>query len=43
MELLNAQPIASASLLKEQQRLQKVYHFIEANYQNDIDVNEDCR
>src|SRR5436190_3933500 len=34
MELLNAQPIASAALLKEQQRLQKVYQLVEANYQN---------
>ena len=39
IEMLTARPIASASLLKEQQRLQKVYHFIEANYQNEIDVN----
>lgn len=37
--MLNAKPIASISLLKEQQRLQKVYHFIEANYQNEINVN----
>ncbi len=39
VEMLKARPIASASVLKEQQRLQKVYHFIEANYQNEIDVN----
>ena len=38
-EPLSVQPIASASVIKEQQRLQKVYHFIETNYQNDIDVN----
>jgi len=38
-EMLKARPIASASVLKEQQRLQKVYHFIEANYQNEVDVN----
>ena len=38
-EMLKARPIASASVLKEQQRLQKVYHFIEANYQQEIDVN----
>ena len=38
-EPLRAQPIASASVIKEQQRLQKVYHFIETNYQNDVDVN----
>ncbi|MFT3934131.1 MAG: AraC family transcriptional regulator [Chitinophagaceae bacterium] len=38
-ETLEARPIASVSVLKEQQRLQKVYHYIEANYQNDIDVN----
>jgi AraC-like DNA-binding protein len=40
IESLNAQPIASASVLKEQQRLHKVYHFIESNYQKEIDVNE---
>lgn len=40
VEKLNARPLANISLLKEQQRLQKVYHFIEANYQNKIDVNE---
>ena len=43
VEMLKARPIASASVLKEQQRLQKVYHFIEANYQNEIDVNEVAR
>lgn len=42
-EMLRANPIASASVLKEQHRLQKVYHFIEANYQNDIDVNAVAR
>ncbi len=40
IEILKARPIASASVVKEQQRLQKVYHFIEANFQNTIDVNE---
>ena len=40
IELLKVQPIASASILKEQQRLHKIYHFIEVNYQRDIDVNE---
>jgi AraC-like DNA-binding protein len=39
VEMLKVRPIASASVFKEQQRLQKVYHFIEANYQNEIDVN----
>lgn len=39
IEILKARPIASASVLKEQQRLQKVYHFIEANYQNEMDVH----
>lgn len=40
VEILNARPIASISVLKEQQRLQKIYHFIEANYQSEIDVND---
>lgn len=40
VEKLDARPIASISLLKEQQRLQKIYHFIEANYQQEIDVND---
>ncbi len=39
VEILKARPIANASVLKEQQRLQKVYHFIEANYLKEIDVN----
>jgi AraC-like DNA-binding protein len=39
IEMLKTRPIASASILKGQQRLQKVYHFIEENYQNDIDVH----
>jgi AraC-like DNA-binding protein len=39
VEILKARPVANASVVKEQQRLQKVYHFIEANYQNEIDVN----
>ena len=39
IEMLNAKPIASASVLKEQQRLQKVYHYIETNYQIEINVN----
>ncbi len=40
IEMLKARPIAGASVVKEQQRLQKIYHFIEANYQNEIDVND---
>lgn len=39
VEMLLARPIAHAVVLKQQQRLQKVYHFIEANYQNEIDVH----
>lgn len=39
IEILKARPIANASVLKEQQRLQKVYHHIETNYQNEINVN----
>jgi len=38
--MLHAKPIANASVLKEQQRLHKVYHFIETNYLDNIDVNE---
>ena len=37
---LQSRPIANASLLKEQQRMHKVYHFIETHYQQSIDVNE---
>jgi AraC-like DNA-binding protein len=37
---LESRPIANASLLKEQQRMHKIYHFIETNYHQDIDVNE---
>ncbi|HYK45064.1 MAG TPA: AraC family transcriptional regulator, partial [Parafilimonas sp.] len=41
--VLHAKPLASASLLKEQQRIQQVYHFIETNYHEQIDVNEVAR
>jgi len=37
---LKSRPIANASLLKEQQRMHKIYHFIETHYQQTIDVNE---
>lgn len=37
---LKTRPIASASVLKEQQRLHKIYHYIETHYQKDVDVNE---
>jgi hypothetical protein len=30
---------ANASILKEQQRMQMINHYVEANYQNEIDVN----
>jgi len=40
---LNTRPIANASILKEQQRLHKIYHFIETHYQDRIDVNEVAR
>jgi hypothetical protein len=39
VENLNAKPIANASILKEQQRMQMINHYVEANYQNEIDVN----
>ncbi len=37
---LKARPITSTSVLKEQQRLQMIYHYIEINYQDNINVNE---
>ncbi len=40
---LNVRPISNASVLKEQQRLHKIYHFIETHYQDTIDVNEVAR
>ena len=36
---LNTRPIENASVLKEQKRLHQIYHFIETNYQQHIDVN----
>jgi len=36
---LNTRPIANVSVLKEQQRLHRIYHFIEGHYQQHIDVN----
>ncbi len=40
---LNGRPIANSTVLKEQQRLQQIYHFIELHYQQAIDVNEIAR
>jgi AraC-like DNA-binding protein len=37
---LKERPIANASLFKEQQRMQRIYHFIETNYYTRIDVNK---
>jgi AraC-like DNA-binding protein len=39
-EFLKERPIQSASVFKDQQRLQKVYHLIETGFQHEIDVNE---
>ena len=38
--LLKARPIANASVLKEQERMHRIYHFIETHYQQSINVNE---
>ena len=37
---LKTRPIAHISVLKEQQRLHKIYHFIETHYHHSINVNE---
>ena len=37
---LQTRPIANASVLKEQQRMHKIYHYIETNYQTSINVNK---
>src|SRR6266487_5510361 len=37
---LHSRPIANASLLKGQQRMHRIYHFIETHYQQAIDVHE---
>lgn len=37
---LHSRPIAKASILKEQQRLHKIYHFIETRYTESINVSE---
>lgn len=37
---LHGKPIANVSLLKEQQRMHRIYHFIETHYQRAINVNE---
>jgi AraC-like DNA-binding protein len=37
---LKTKPISNTSVFKEQQRLHKIYHFIETNYQNQIKINE---
>ena len=36
---LNTRPIANVSVLKEQERLHRIYHFIEEHYEQHIDVN----
>jgi AraC-like DNA-binding protein len=38
--LLQSRPITNASLLKQQQRMHRIYHFIETHYQQPIDVKE---
>lgn len=40
VESLDQKPLALASVGKEQQRLQRIYHYIETRYAEDIDVNE---
>ena len=42
-QMLKVRPNSTASVFKEQQRLQKVYHFIEANYQDEVNVNTVAR
>ena len=37
---LKSRPLANASLLKEQQRMHKIYHFIEMHYDQQINVHE---
>jgi AraC-like DNA-binding protein len=37
---LNARPITKAAIVKEQQRLHKIYHFIESRYTEPISVHE---
>jgi AraC-like DNA-binding protein len=37
---LKTRPIAHVSILKQQQRLHKIYHFIETHYHHAINVNE---
>lgn len=38
--LLQSRPVTNASLLKEQQRIHTIYHYIETNYHRPIDVNK---
>lgn len=40
---LQSRPVTHASLLKEQQRMHHIYHFIESNYNRTINVNEVAR
>jgi len=37
---LKSEPVTNAKIFKEQQRLQRIYQFIETNYQGKIDINE---
>jgi AraC-like DNA-binding protein len=40
VQLLHVKPIANETILKLQQRLQKINHYVENHYQNKIDVHE---
>ncbi|MBS1668499.1 MAG: helix-turn-helix domain-containing protein [Bacteroidetes bacterium] len=40
IEVLHQKPIADGYVLKEQQRLQSIYHFVETNYHEPINVND---
>ena len=40
IELLHQKPIADGYVLKEQQRLQSIYHFVETKYHEPIDVHD---
>ena len=40
MTVLNTRPVADKSIKKDMGRIERVYHYIEENYQQKVDVNQ---
>ena len=40
MTILNTRPVADKSIKKDMGRIERIYHYIEENYQQKVDVNQ---